>query len=432
MPRRHAERRLAGRAGGFADFEVKRSSCYTVAVERTLDAALAARVNSTTNTGDLEQVVDLYLHIGTEKTGTTSVQRFFRTNRELLGTHAILFPSSPGRENHLGLTGAALRERKSGGDVRERLALNSVEDVHRFRETLRDNLKAEVEAAPYAKAIMSGEHCSSRLVDDDEIVWLRDFLKEFFSKIYIVVYLRRQDDFFLSTYSTTVKGGSTSPMALPTGANLSRRYNFWQLCTRWADAFGRDQIICRKYEKVGLKNGSIVEDLLAVTGIPGDLPFEWPERLNESLDAESLEFLRLFNQYSSQFEKTGLAPNRGNLVPLLSQISNGPLATLPQDELARFMAGFEESNRLVAEEYFGGAISGSDDPLFLPRADTRERATDVPLSVERAVEICAWLWRQKQTQVERFSDRLKRNRGAQPQSDRHPRRNRRLNASSKE
>ena len=428
MPRRDAARRIASKGGGFADFEVK----YAVAVERALDATLGARVSSSISTGDLEQVVDLYLHIGTEKTGTTSVQRFFRTNRKLLAKHAILFPSSPGRENHLGLTAAALRERKSGGDVRERVGLDSVEDVHQFRETLRNNLKAEVEAALYTKAIMSGEHCSSRLVDDDEIVWLRDFLKEFFSKIYIVVYLRRQDDFFLSTYSTTVKGGSTSLIALPTGANLSRRYDFWQLCSRWAEAFGRDQIICRKYEKAGLKNGSIVEDILAVMGIPADIPFEWPERLNESLDAESLEFLRLFNQYFSQFEKNGLRPNRGNLVPLLSQISNGPLATLSLDELAKFMAGFEESNRRVAEEYFGGAISGSDDPLFLPRADTRQRASDVPLSVERAVEICAWLWGQKQTQVDRFTERLKKHKGTQPEPGRYPRRNRKLRAGSKE
>lgn len=388
-------------------------------------------VSSVTNASNLEWVVDLYLHIGTEKTGTTSVQRFLRTNRTLLAEHSILYPSAPGRENHMGLTAAAIRERRSGGDVREIYGLNSVEDVRRFRETLRDTLKAEVEAAPYTKAVMSGEHCSSRLVHEDEVAWLQEFLQQFFSKVYIVVYLRRQDDFFLSTYSTTVKGGSTSPMALPTGENLNRRYDFWQLTSRWANVFGRDQIICRKYEKSGLKNDSIVEDVLSVTGIPEDLPFVWPERLNESLDAESLEFLRLFNRFYSQFEKDGLRPNRGNLVKLLSKISNGPLATLPDDALARFLAHFEESNRQVAEEYFGGPISGSDNPLFLPRADTRSRASDVPLSVERAVEICAWLWQQKQTQVERFSARRKERRGVQGEPANRKGHSRKLTAGSK-
>ena len=71
---------------------------------------------------------------------------------------------------------------------------------------------------------------------------------------------------------------------------------------------------------------------------------------NESLDAEALEFLRIFNRY---YNRTG---HRSQLVQALASISNGPLVTLPEDELVKFMGLFKESNEKVAAEYFGGPI----------------------------------------------------------------------------
>ena len=43
------------------------------------------------------------LHIGTEKTGTTSIQKFLATNRTLLKANGVLYPLSPGKVNHIGL-----------------------------------------------------------------------------------------------------------------------------------------------------------------------------------------------------------------------------------------------------------------------------------------------------------------------------------------
>jgi hypothetical protein len=72
------------------------------------------------------------------------------------------------------------------------------------------------------------------------------------------------------------------------------------------------------------------------------------------------------------------------------------------------MAQFLDSNRRVATEYFGVETAGSDDPLFAPRHDDRERTREADLTVERAVEISACLWQQKQAQIERLGERLKK------------------------
>lgn len=356
--------------------------------------------------------MELFLHIGTEKTGTTSVQKFLRSNREFLARHAVLYPESPGSQNHTGLAVAAQDADKTG-PLRKASGVVGTDAVLRHRAEMMAGLKAELAQRRFGKAIMSGEHCSSLLGEDDEVRWLKDQLGPLFDRIRIVVYLRRQDDFLLSLYSTAVKSGATFPIRVPQEKALKARYDHWGLVERWARVFGRENMIVRRFERAGLKNGDIVDDFLDAVGVDPGMGFERPDDVNESLDAETLEFLRLFNQHVPRFIKGKVNPSRDNIVGLLSRASGGgALPTLDADELTRFMAQFREGNARVSTEYFGGPRLDSDDPLFAPRADTRERTREAVLTVERAVELCAWLWQEKQAQLERIAERAKRNREA--------------------
>jgi hypothetical protein len=350
--------------------------------------------------------VDLYLHIGTEKTGTTSVQKFFRANREALAGNGIVYPVAPGNQNHQGLAAAA-QDPARHGPLRRSMGIRKEHEAEQYRGDMMTELAEEFRRKPYRLAVMSGEHCSSRLLEDEEVQWLKDQLAPFFDKIYIVVYIRRQDDYLLSTYSTAVKSGATYGLRLPPDRAIQHRYDHWDLLERWARVFGRDAVICRKFERAELKNGDIVDDFLQVVGIDG-APYERPEDVNESLDAESLEFLRLFNKHVPRFVKRKLNPARDNVVPLLGKVSEGPLLTLPQGELDGFIAQFRDSNRKVAIEYFGGVLADSDDPLFAPRSDKRERVYEAVLTPERAVELSAYLWQEKQAQLEKVTERARR------------------------
>jgi len=354
--------------------------------------------------------VKLVLHIGTEKTGTTSVQNFFRWNRERLAERGILYPEAPGHRNHTGLATAAQSVDKRD-PLRKTAGLKTEAQILAFREELFAGLAREAAARPFRLAVMSGEHCSSRLLEDEEVVWLKEQLDKLFTETRIVVYLRRQDDYLLSTYSTAVKSGNLNPIATPKERTIDKRYNHWDMLARWARVFGRGNIVCRKFERSALRNGDIVDDFLDVVGIDGR-GLERPEPVNESLDAEALEFLRLFNKHVPRFVKGGLNPLRGNIAEALGQLPQGPLLTLPDAELAEFMGLFADSNRRVAEEYFGGPRGDTDDPLFERRSDTRARVQTSPLSAERAVELSALLWQEKQAQVNRLLLKVKKHRGA--------------------
>jgi hypothetical protein len=228
---------------------------------------------------------------------------------------------------------------------------------------------------------MSNEHCSSRLLTDAEVETLHRLLSRFFDRIRIVVYLRRQDDFVVSTYSTGVKNGQPVPLRSPRKAQIEARYNYAELLERWSRPFGRKNVICRKFEKASLVSGDLISDFLSATNLDTTLDWERPGSLNSSLDARCLEFLRLVNV---QFGRNQRPPG---LVPRLERISDGPLLDLPEAERVALMQMLRPSNRKVANRFFDGPLVDSDDPLFAPRADSRPRTSEAELSADDVVSL---------------------------------------------
>jgi hypothetical protein len=77
-------------------------------------------------------------------------------------------------------------------------------------------------------------------------------------------------------------------------------------------------------------------------------------RANESLDAETVEFLRIYNIYLVRHagETAGLIDHRPLIRRLQDHVS-GPTLTLPDRQLEEFLARWQPSNAKVAEKYFG-------------------------------------------------------------------------------
>jgi hypothetical protein len=328
--------------------------------------------------------LDLYLHIGTEKTGTTAIQRFMADNRARLRDAGVLYPETLGDGSQKALTVLG-QDKDVSRSLWRLVGISSAAELDTLENNVRAGLELEMRAG-FSKIVLSSEHCSSRLREESEVGRLRDFLEPIFDRIRIVVYLRRQDDFLLSSYSTSVKTGHTHLLSLPGPKGMHRRYDFDALLSRWAKSFGRENIICRKYERASLVGGDILDDFMDATGIDAGGGYRKPPNLNESLDADALEFLRLLNSHLDGETR------RRPIVTALAEISKGPLLDLPEEELAGFMAECASTNLKVAIDYFGGASETSDDPLFQPRSDPRPRRIYEPLSPQRAIEIAGLLW----------------------------------------
>jgi hypothetical protein len=327
--------------------------------------------------------LELFLHIGSPKTGTSSIQIFLKSNHKLLHGKGILHPLTFGSKSHLVLPDL-VKGLTPEGDMEDR-----PESRDELANEVGLRLRQELQDGDYNKIVFSSEFLW-RLAEVQQLEFLRAFLERFFQKIFIVAYIRRQDEFVSSAWSTAVKGGATRPFSPEVLMQaVQRKVNYWKVLSLWAEVFGRENMIVRKYERPSLKNGDVVEDFLDAVRIDPGMGFKKSPPRNESLDANALEFLRLLNGHIGRNDRPR------NLVPTLAEISKGPRLALSDEESARFQATFREANSKIAIQFFGGEIDGSDDPLFMPRTAAKEPVANHSLTVEQAGEIAAILLERK-------------------------------------
>ncbi|HWL98965.1 MAG TPA: hypothetical protein VNP20_16570 [Nocardioidaceae bacterium] len=324
----------------------------------------------------LSQPLDLVLHIGTGKTGTSSVQFFLQNNRERLSQLGVLYPKTPGGARHarLGLfvkTDAEL-------DIAPEWGRQKQSDPAVFRKTFRRRLLSEIERSGIYRVLLSDEVLfgSSR----PALRRLRRFTDRTAQSVRLVVYLRRQDDHMVSRYQQGVKIGWVLRLSQWAQEDMSGLYDYGARLHTWQRLLQPTDIVVRRFESESFVDGSIYQDFLEAVGIDARaVDLEPVSSRNESLDAESVEFLRLLNLYRVEHEDAtaGLIDNR-RLITRLAEASSGPTLTMPTPFLDGFMAQWEKSNQRVARQFLGDP-SGQ---LFLPRK-TRNTTTEQHLDPAR-------------------------------------------------
>lgn len=183
----------------------------------------------------------LVLHIGLEKTGTTSFQAFCADNREALGA---LYPHHP--ECFLRLNHAPLAASYFSAEQAEALLIAG-RRVGRAEAIAA--LRAEIEAADARLTLISAEHFSSRF-DPDRIAQLGADLEGFDASVAVVV--RHPLARARAAYATTV----ASNRAITLDAfidELCQPSNPYLRCRdtleSWTNVFGRDRMIVVAYRE---------------------------------------------------------------------------------------------------------------------------------------------------------------------------------------
>jgi len=322
--------------------------------------------------------VDLVLHIGSGKTGTTSIQNFLHLNRERLAELGHLYPKSPGAKRHLRLGLFVKPDSELDGTIvwsRQRFS-----DPTAFRRSFRRKLFAEINDSGLSHVILSDEALYGS--SNEAIRRLRTFTDRNARRLRLVLYLRRQDDHLSSRYQQVVKTGEVRRLAERTKRlDLSSTYDYHTRLSTWQRLVEPTEFVVRRFERDSFVDGSLFQDFLDAAGVDvraDDL--EQVEPRNESLDAEAVEFLRLLNIHRVETEgaEVGRIDNRKLIAPL-SAGSTGPTLTLPEGMVGDFMALWEDSNRAVAREFLGDE-SGQ---LFRSGRKTRNTTAEQVLDPSR-------------------------------------------------
>lgn len=352
----------------------------------------------------------LYLHIGTEKTGSTALQAVSGVNRAALMKHGIFYPKTPGARNHTRLTIFAA-DTPNALDLRRLARLFPEEVYERFKANFAAELQSEIAANPCPRIYLSNEHLSSRLKSIEEVRRLAAIIQPIADLVKVVVYLRPQPEMFLSTYSTSIKAGRTKVLEAPK-KDQHPRYNYDKMLSNWAEVFGEGNMIVRIYDRRTLVGHDVVKDFFSVMGYEPGPDVEIPSNpLNTRLNQHALCFLLEFNKHVPPLLEESINPERGDVTDALEALSAGLRRGLavPASVLRQMAKTFQESNARVARRFLGR----SDGKLFSDLDYEDDSETGV-FTVEQAVEISAYLWRWQQRRLEAARREIARLRGKSP------------------
>lgn len=257
------------------------------------------------------------LHIGMEKTGTTSIQAMFAANRGVLVRQGWFYSTAMGRENHERLVVYARDDDTSDNQRKRALARGLT--LAEFRAQTEALLAEEARAHPGHSLILSNEHLQSRLTTLAEKQRLLQLLRSVCSgEIRVLLYLRRQDLAATSLHGTRLlSGGKADPgrilPALQPGSAMAYFFDYERIVAEYVEAFGAGAVAVRVFEKDRLQGGDVRADILDWIGLPQPAALTWGPRRNESVSRAAQFFMARMNQVNPTFHGTQPNPLRGKV-----------------------------------------------------------------------------------------------------------------------
>jgi hypothetical protein len=183
--------------------------------------------------------MELVLHIGMPKTGTTSIQESLHVNRALLSARGIFIPTSLGRRNHRRFSTIFEKSLSNhGSDFSSKEPSLSqkqeqdAENLMRFEEEVRL-------ASGHRKFVISSEQMSWRY-EPKEIQRLATVCSKYFDIITVVLFLRPQWEAIPSRYWLDLRTSLLTKsfgLWLREEALLLRQFNYLLLLDTWATNF---------------------------------------------------------------------------------------------------------------------------------------------------------------------------------------------------
>ena len=265
--------------------------------------------------------MQLVIHAGIHRTGTTSLQRALARNRAALLARGVAYPGEA--PNHQALAWELVRG-KSG--AREVLAL--------------------VEAAGAPRVVLSGEDFAIH----EDLGWLAAVAAR--HDVRVVIYLRRQDHWLMSWYNQHVKWpfdrekSGMDPQAFLATLGDFHWLDYEKLLGRWSAVLGQEGVEAAVLEKGQVEDAT--PDFLARAGIdPEGLDLD-AERVNDSLPVHMLEIARHLGLHELKGGKRTRVLNALR-EGLADRAPPGRVTTVySPEERNRVLARFEASNRAAA------------------------------------------------------------------------------------
>ena len=333
--------------------------------------------------------LEVILHCGLGKTGTTAIQRFLHANRLSLKSYGILYPNAG-----CGTDGAhhKLAQCFGMGAPKE----SDLQELMQRRLELWEGVAREVDYS-ITRIVISSEEWPVNLRAYRTEECPHELISRVFPdvKIKLLIYLRRQDEHAASAYNQWVKSARVE--ASESAFSFCRRYayDYSALIKAISKGSKPDQIIVRPYVRSEMLRGDVVSDFIATIGADislTDRHQELTHDANWSLSPLAIEVLRLLNGAEAYDHYSERNKINDNVIKAMEEMgyrvrSRSPLELLTHEEARQILESKSRSNRLVSLQYLGR------DELFLSiSADECNHFKRKPVEVSEVAEVLARLY----------------------------------------
>ena len=218
---------------------------------------------------------NIYLHIGTPKTGTSAIQKFLLNNDKLLDEHGFVYPSHGLDPN--GISSG------NGAYLINLMKADRKEEAKKHLDKLLENSKGKT-------LILSSEDFYS----------YPELTYELMPDAKIIVYIREQSDLIRADYNQSIKRHfQVHFFERALNAAFSRNDGFFNfdLLKTWYALYGSHQIILHVYDIRNFNGGNIVYDFLNSLGINDENAIHVDSnKVNTSYHEDALRFKLWFNR----------------------------------------------------------------------------------------------------------------------------------------
>ena len=317
----------------------------------------------------------LYLHIGTPKTATSSIQLFLSENRKTLEQHGYCFPKQPHKYPYVSQNRNAhfmLGDKNSANQpTKEEIERDLLEGIEMVRECFKQ----------YDNVILTDEDLwrASSYSRKDVFPYLEQEAQREGYQVKIIVYLRRQDKYMVSLWNQNIKHASR-PLTEQINEYMERLQKKFKLVLDYAskldrlsELFARENIIVRRFEPQSWVNHSIIHDFMDCIGLELTDDFQLPsEMANPSLNLNCAEIKRILNK-NDLFSTSELHYLASFLKELSKEYPDTDCGMLSAEETRTLLAKYAAGNKRVAEEYIrDGKPLFSDDVSELPKWEVKD------------------------------------------------------------
>ena len=301
-----------------------------------------------------DHVMKYVLHIGPNKTGTTSLQHAFNDNREALRGRGVEYPGPAW--GHIGQHKFA---KFSRGDDPEEIDLPG-NWMERFR--------AETEGSGAETCVVSSEiffHDS----DPEKVATLFPP-----GRTRIAIYLREPVSHSVSWYQQWVVNLDVSMSLLEFVDVETSPLFFSDTVRKWSDSFGRENVELRAYDRDALLNGNVVADFANLIQPGLEEMFSGQNHVyNPSIAGNLLFVKRMLNCFIDSKESRSVKLEMDEL----SKLDPSFIGRIPVDQaMVNKIASLRGRDIKALEENFGLRLEPRDKPFEAPAWPDQDRLAE--------------------------------------------------------